>query len=280
MNDPVPAKHDLAALLEVAEGAARAAGRLIHDERPDDLRVTATKTSPVDVVTAMDTAAEALLLERLLEARPDDGMLGEEGGLRSGTSGLTWVVDPIDGTVNYLYDIPAYAVSVAVVEGQPSPRSWTVLAGCVFNPATGEMWTATLGGGAHLDGVTLPGPADVPLERALLGTGFGYTVPRRRSQSRVLASLLPKVRDIRRIGSAALDLCALATGRLDGYYERGLQPWDHAAGALIASESGARVTGPGGVAPSEELVVAARPGLHARLVEELSVLGAARDDDA
>lgn len=279
MTGPATGERDLAALLAVAEHAARAAGRLVRDERPDDLGVSATKTSPVDIVTAMDTAAEELLLTRLLAARPDDGVLGEEGGLRSGTSGLTWVVDPIDGTVNYLYGIPAYAVSVAVVEGQPNPQSWQVLAGCVHNPATGETWTATAGGGARLDGEPVPGPAEVPLDRALIGTGFGYTASRRRSQARVLAALLPKVRDIRRIGSAALDLCALASGRLDGYYERGLQPWDHAAGALVAAESGARVTGPGGVAPSAELVIAARPALHARLVEELGVLGAARDDE-
>ncbi len=275
---PDRARPDLADLVRLAEESARAAGALVHGGRPDQVRVAATKTSPVDVVTAMDTAAEALVLDHLLRARPDDGVLGEEGGLRSGTSGLTWVVDPIDGTVNYLYDIPAYAVSVAVVEGQPEPSGWNVLAGCVHNPSTGETWTAGAGGGAFLDGRRLEGPAEVRLAMALVGTGFGYLATRRQHQAAVLAELLPQVRDIRRIGSAALDLCALATGRLDAYFERGLQPWDQAAGVLIAREAGARVTGPRGLHPSEELVVGAAPGLHAQLVQRLDELGADRDD--
>lgn len=264
---------DLAAL---AERAARAAGALIGQGRPDRVQVASTKTSPVDVVTAMDTAAEALVVELLLAERPDDGVLGEEGGLRAGRSGLTWVVDPIDGTVNYLYGIPAYAVSIAVVQGQPEPSGWTVLAGCVHNPSTGETWTATAGGGAFLDGRRLAGPAEVALDRALVGTGFGYVASRRRQQAAVLQALLPQVRDIRRIGSAALDLCALAGGRLDAYYERGLQPWDQAAGVLVAREAGARVTGPRGLHPGEDLVVGAAPRLHADLVRRLDELGADR----
>jgi myo-inositol-1(or 4)-monophosphatase len=264
-------------LVALAERVALAAGALVRDGRPDRVQVASTKTSPVDVVTAMDTAAEALLLEQLLAARPDDGLLGEEGGLRAGTSGLTWVVDPIDGTVNYLYGIPAYAVSVAVVQGQPEPAGWTVLAGCVHNPQTGETWTATAGGGAFLDGRRLEGPAEVPLDRALVGTGFGYVAERRRQQATVLQQLLPRVRDIRRAGSAALDLCALATGRLDAYYERGLQPWDQAAGVLVAREAGARVTGPRGLHPGEDLVVGAAPRLQAELLGLLDELGAERD---
>ncbi len=265
-------------LLEIAVHAAMAAGRLVRG-RPAQVSVASTKTSPVDVVTEMDTAAEALIVEQLLARRPGDGVLGEEGGLRPGSSGLTWVVDPIDGTVNYLYGIPAYAVSIAVVSGQPEPGGWTVLAGCVLNPVTEEVWTATAGGGAHVNGEPLPGPAEVALDQALVGTGFGYTRARRRGQGRVLAALLPAVRDIRRAGSAALDLCALASGRLDAYYERGLQPWDQAAGALVAIEAGARVSGPGGVSPSEELVVAAAPRLHASLLLRLAELDACRDED-
>ncbi|GAB2679729.1 inositol monophosphatase family protein [Thalassiella azotivora] len=255
----------LGELVGLAERVARDAGRLVRDERPADLGVTGTKSSPTDVVTAMDTAAEDLLVRDLLGARPDDGLLGEEGGLRPGTSGLTWVVDPIDGTVNYLYGIPAYAVSVAVVSGEPTPAAWTVLASCVHNPASGETWTATLGGGALLDGHRLTGPAEVPLERALVGTGFGYREDRRRSQARVLAALLPRVRDVRRAGAASLDLCAVATGRLDAYYERGLQPWDLAGGQLVASEAGARVSGLSGLAAGEAMVVAAAPRLAAEL---------------
>jgi len=269
---------DAAELLEIAVHAATAAGRLVRG-RPEQVSVASTKTSPVDVVTAMDTAAETLIVEQLLARRPGDGVLGEEGGLRPGSSGLTWVVDPIDGTVNYLYGIPAYAVSIAVVSGQPEPGGWTVLAGCVLNPVTEEVWTATAGGGAYLNGAPLPGPAEVTLDRALVGTGFGYVQARRRGQGRVLASLLPEVRDIRRAGSAALDLCALASGRLDAYYERGLQPWDQAAGVLVAVEAGARVSGPGGLSPSEELVVAAAPRLHASLLLRLAELDACRDED-
>ncbi|HZI96288.1 MAG TPA: inositol monophosphatase family protein [Actinomycetales bacterium] len=267
----------LAELASLAEHAARAAGDLVRDQRPEDLSVSATKTSPTDVVTAMDTAAEALLADVLLSGRPEDGLLGEEGGLRPGTSGLTWVVDPIDGTVNYLYGIPAYAVSVAVVEGEPEPRAWRVLAACVHNPSSGETWTATLGGGARLDGRAVGGPGSPPLSGALVGTGFGYTTERRRRQGEVVAALLPQVRDIRRAGSAALDLCAVASGRLDAYYERGLQPWDLAAGGLVAAESGASVTGLAGLDADESMVVAARGDLARELSLALTALDAAAD---
>lgn len=256
---------DRAALLALAERIARAAGDLVRDQRPDSLRVSSTKSSPTDVVTAMDLAAEALLRSELARERPDDGVLGEEEGLRAGTSGLTWVLDPIDGTVNYLYGLPAYAVSVAVVtagDGGPDaplgPLTWEVLAGCVHNPATGETWTASAGSGAHLDGRSLtplvPEPADAaptdpgradPAEQArgrlagaLVGTGFGYRSQVRTEQAGIVAALLPLVRDVRRIGSAALDLCAVGSGRLDLYYERGLRPWDMAAGSLVVTEAG------------------------------------------
>ena len=264
-------------LLSLAERAARAAGALIVAERPDDLSVTATKSSPTDVVTAMDTAAEALLVETLAAARPEDGVLGEEGGRQGGSSGLTWVLDPIDGTVNYLYRIPAYAVSVAVVSGSPRPAEWTVLAGCVHDPVSGETWTAAAGAGAFLDGRRLAVNRDVPLERALVGTGFGYTRTRREGQARVLAQLLPRVRDVRRAGAASLDLCAVASGRLDGYYERGLKPWDLAAGGLVAAEAGARVTGLAGSRAGEDMVIAAAPDLARDLDEVLTRLDAARD---
>jgi myo-inositol-1(or 4)-monophosphatase len=261
-------------LLALAERAARAAGDLVRDGRRDDLAVSATKSSPTDVVTEMDTAAESLLARILLTERPEDGLLGEEGGLRPGTSGLTWVVDPIDGTVNYLYRVPAYAVSVAVVAGEPDPQTWTVLAGCVHNPETGETWTATRGGGARLNGRPVPGPEEVAMSQALVGTGFGYTVERRRRQAQVVATLLPRVRDIRRFGAASLDLCAVATGRLDAYYERGLKPWDLAAGGLVAEESGARLAGLGGLLAGESMVVAAAPLLTGELGRLLTEAGA------
>lgn len=263
----------LVELRALAEDAARAAGRLVRD-RPERLSVAATKSSPTDVVTAMDTAAEALLVDLLATRRPHDGLLGEEGGLREGSSGLTWVVDPIDGTVNYLYGIPAYAVSVAAVHGRPEPGRWEPLAGCVHNPATGETWTAAAGLGASLDGRPVTVNRGVPLERALVGTGFGYTVERRREQARVLAELLPRVRDVRRAGAASLDLCAVASGRLDAYYERGLKPWDLAAGQLVASEAGATVTGLAGRPAGEAMVVAAAEELARPLADALADVGA------
>jgi myo-inositol-1(or 4)-monophosphatase len=281
MSEPPsgPSDAERSALLDLAERAARTAGELVRSARRGRVTVEDTKSSPTDVVTEADRATEALLRELLLAERPDDGVLGEEAGTQGGGSGLTWVVDPIDGTVNYLYDIPAYAVSVAVVTGSVAvPGRWAPVAGCVHNPATGETWTAASGLGAHLDGERLldAGPPP-PLDRALVATGFGYVSARRRAQARVVADLLPRVRDIRRIGASSLDLCGVAAGRVDAYYERGLNPWDFAAAWLVATESGVGVRGPRGNAPSGELLVAARPPLVDVLAEELDRLGADRD---
>jgi myo-inositol-1(or 4)-monophosphatase len=275
-----PSDGELATLLELAERAARAAGDLVRTARAGRVTVEHTKSSPTDVVTEADRAAEALLRELLRAERPDDAVLGEEGGVQSGASGLTWVVDPIDGTVNYLYGIPVYAVSVAVVEGTVAvPGQWSPVAGCVHNPATGETWTAARGLGAHLDGERLRDRGTPPpLDRALVSTGFGYLSQRRRSQARVVADLLPRVRDIRRIGVSSLDLCSVAAGRADAYYERGLNPWDFAAAWLVATESGVGVRGPHAGPPSGELLVAARPPLLDVLAEELDRLRADRDD--
>jgi myo-inositol-1(or 4)-monophosphatase len=265
--------HDLAAL---AERAARAAGDLIRDERPDRLRVSATKTTPTDVVTEMDERSEALLRDLLLGERPGDGLLGEEGAAAAGVSGITWVVDPIDGTVNYLYGLPAFAVSVAAVAGDVRrPGEHQVLAGCVHNPVTGDTFTAARGGGAFLDGRPIRvNDVDDPAQ-ALVATGFGYAAERRRQQARVVAAVLPQVRDIRRVGSAALDLCHVACGRVDAYFERGLQPWDLAAGALVAQEAGAVVSGMAGAPAGEQFVLAAGPSLHAALER---ILGPLRPD--
>ena len=275
----VPADTERTALRELAERAARAAGDLARTARAGRISVEDTKSSPTDVVTEADRAAEDLLRRLLRAERPDDAVLGEEGGTQTGGSGLTWVVDPIDGTVNYLYGIPVYAVSVAVVEGDPAvPGGWSPVAGCVHNPASGETWTAARGLGAHLDGrqlpVHLPPP---PLDRALVSTGFGYTSQRRRAQARVVADLLPRIRDVRRIGVSSLDLCSVAAGRADAYYERGLNPWDFAAAWLVATECGVSVRGPRGGAPSGELLVAARPPLVDVLAAELDRLRADRD---
>ncbi len=243
----------------------RAAGRLVVDERPADLGVS-SKSSETDPVTEMDQRSQELVLAMLAELRPDDAVLGEEEGGRPGTSGVTWVVDPIDGTVNYLYGIPAYAVSLAAVVGDPStPGAWEAVAGAVLGPDTDELFHAHRGGGARLTtraGTrTLRATDATDLAMALVGTGFGYAAEMRARQGAALAELLPQVRDIRRHGSAALDLCGVAAGRLDAYYETSLNAWDRAAGELVAREAGAVIGGPVGDVADGDLTWAAAPGL-------------------
>ncbi|PRY47938.1 myo-inositol-1(or 4)-monophosphatase [Geodermatophilus tzadiensis] len=232
-----------AVLLDLAVATAREAAALIARERGSAAAAVDVKSSPTDVVTAVDTAAERLITGRLLEARPDDGLLGEEGADRQGTSGVRWVVDPIDGTVNFLYGLRGYAVSIAAqVDG-------STVAGAVLDVPTGELFTATVGGGAYLstpaepEPVRLAGNRPGSLGQTLVATGFGYRVEQRRAQGAVVAELLTEVRDIRRQGCASLDLCSVAAGRVDAYYELDLKPWDHAAGALVAAEAGLVVTG-------------------------------------
>jgi myo-inositol-1(or 4)-monophosphatase len=260
-------------LLEIALGIAQRAGELVRQRRAEGVSLAASKSSPEDIVTFADKESEELIRSLLAEARPNDGFFGEESGAELGTSGLTWVVDPIDGTVNYAYGIPLYAVSIAVVEGEPDPQTWRALAGAVVNPALGETYTATAGGGSFLNGRRLEVATGVQLPLALVGTGFSYTAERRTRQMDVVRGLIHEVRDIRRIGSAALDLCSVASGRLDVYYERGLNPWDHAAGALVASEAGARVGALDGARGGRELIIAAEPGLYDRFAPLLSALG-------
>ncbi|WP_372592837.1 inositol monophosphatase family protein [Actinotalea sp.] len=267
---------DVPALVLLAEQLAREAGDLVRT-RPETVAVAATKSSAADVVTAMDMAAEDLLRRRIAQARPLDGILGEEHGHEPGTSGVTWVLDPIDGTVNYLYGIPAYAVSVAAVTGGLDPASWTVLAGCVHAVVDGRTWTAGQGHGAFLDGRRLERREDRGLDGALLGTGFGYTADRRRHQAEIVAALLPRVRDIRRMGSAAMDLCTVGSGGLDVYYERGLNPWDMAAGMLVASEAGAEVIGLRGEGPGLSMTVAGPRTATRELAEFLAARDADRD---
>lgn len=265
-------------LLETATRIAVQAGELARTRRIEGVSVAASKSTAVDIVTHADREVEALIRGLLADARPDDGFFGEESDAEPGTSGLTWVVDPIDGTVNYLYGIPQYAVSIAVVEGDPDPLTWSALAGAVVNPESGERFTATAGGGALLDGRQIRVSADVAPDRALVGTGFGYRADVRLEQARVLVPLLGEVRDIRRLGAASLDLCAVACGRLDAYFERGLQPWDHAAGALIAREAGARVTGWDGAPPSADFTLAADAPL-AEFLESFLTMAASTGHD-
>lgn len=257
---PDPALLD--ELLDVALEAATRAGALLRDGRPADLGVAATKSSPVDVVTEMDLASEKLILELIGTRRPDDGYLGEEGADQAGTSGIRWVVDPLDGTVNYLYGLPSWGVSVAAeLDGQ-------AVVGVVAVPARGELFHAVLGRGAYLDGAPIRCRPAPPWGQALVATGFGYVQSLRVRQAEVLLALMPEIRDIRRAGAAAVDFCDLAAGRLDAFYERGLQPWDRAAGALIAAEAGARTGGEQG------LTYTAPPGTFERLEERLLALRA------
>ncbi len=187
------------------------------------------------MVSDADRDAEALIRDLLHAERPDDGLLGEEGAQADGASGRRWVVDPLDGTTNYLYRFPAWVVSVALEDEAGG------LAGVVHDPLHRETFTAARGGGARLNGREIAVSGVETLDTALIGTGFGYAADRRAAQAAVVAELLPRVRDIRRAGAAALDLCMVACGRLDGYYERGLNAWDWSAGSLIASEAGAVV---------------------------------------
>jgi myo-inositol-1(or 4)-monophosphatase len=222
-------------LLELALRVAREAGELVRTRREVGVRVAATKSSATDMVTDADRASEALILERILSARPDDGVLGEEGSDTAGSSGVRWVVDPIDGTVNYFLGLPQYAVSLGVeVDG-------VVQVGVVVNAATGAEYTGVRGRGATCDGRRIEVRASRPLDRSVVSTGFNYELAVRERQAGAVGRLLVQVADIRRFGSCALDLCALASGQSDGYVEEGCNPWDYAAGGLIAEEAGAVV---------------------------------------
>ena len=247
-------------VIEVAVEAAVAAGAELLAHRSGGVRGVTTKSSDTDLVSDADRAAEQLIVARITSAFPRDGILGEEGATKDGDSGRRWVIDPLDGTTNFVYGLDSFCVSIGV-EDESGP-----LAGCVHDPVRGETFRAWRGGGAELNGTPIRPSATEQLEQALLGTGFSYRMDQREWQARVVSALVPRVRDIRRIGSAALDLCWVAAGRLDGHVERGLAPWDHAAGILIASEAGARVRQP---APSERwgLVSAAAPGIADALFE-------------
>ena len=229
-----------------------------------------SKSTDTDLVTSTDRASERWLVEQILASRPDDGVLGEEGADRPGSSGVRWIVDPIDGTVNFVLGLPQYAVSVAAeVDG-------VVVAGAVVNVVTREVFHGWSGGGAHLGEVSLHGPRAVPLERAVIGTGFSYSAQRRTRQIAVVAGVLPRVADIRRLGSASLDLCAVAAGRLDGYFEAGLNPWDCAAGLVIAAEAGVVLSGLRGRPASGDFTAAAGAGFAPDLFALLTELDADR----
>jgi myo-inositol-1(or 4)-monophosphatase len=262
---------DPVALLDLAVRAAREAAAYVRAERPAGrVDVAATKSSATDPVTVIDRGSERLVVERLLAERPDDGVLGEEGGVREGTSGVRWVIDPIDGTVNFVYGIERYAVSVA------AEHDGEVVAGAVVDVVHGTAWLAARGHGAvrEQDGErrTLLMPEPPPLTSALVGTGFSYDAATRARQGAAVAALLPQVRDVRRLGAATLDLCSVADGTLDAYVEAGLQPWDHAAAGLVVTEAGGVLGGHDG-RPGERLVTAMHPGLEAEFSAAVRACG-------
>ena len=242
---------DPSELVAIAVELAEEAGALLREGQARVRTSVETKSTGTDMVTEMDRAAEALIVDGLLRRRPDDGILGEEGSARAGTSGVRWVVDPLDGTTNYLYGFPSYAVAIgAEVDG-------VSVAGAVRDVVHGETFSAVAGGGAFLDGRRLHVTGPPTLATALVGTGFGYDAERRAAQGDVLRRVLPRVRDVRRAGAAAVDLCWVAAGRLDAFYEVGLAPWDWAAASLVASEAGART-----LRRDDGLHVAAPPQLY------------------
>jgi myo-inositol-1(or 4)-monophosphatase len=226
-----------AELLGLAESIARETGALLLERFAQERRGVVSKTSPTDLVSQADLDAEGLIRDRLAAARPHDAILGEEGDdyVPDEPSGLRWVVDPLDGTTNFLFGIPQWAVSVAVEDEHGA------IAGVVFDAPRGELWAATRGGAATVDGVPVSGSTREDLATALVATGFGYDAEVRETQAEVIGRVLPQVRDLRRAGAAALDLAWTAAGRYDAYFERGVQPWDVAAGRLLCERAGLSV---------------------------------------
>jgi myo-inositol-1(or 4)-monophosphatase len=258
-------------LLKIAVRVARDAAATARRMRSEAITDVQTKSTDTDVVTAADKAVERQVVEALRRDRPGDGVLGEEYGDSATTDpgAVRWILDPIDGTVNYLYGLPQYAVSLAAeVDG-------VVVAGVVHNAATGDEWTAVRGGGGWRGDRRLSGSARTTLDQTLLATGFGYDAARRAHQGRVIAELITQVRDIRRFGAASLDLCMAAEGSVDAYFEKGLNPWDHAAGGLIAQEAGLVVSGIDGAPASGEMLIAAPPAIFPQLHKALAALNAA-----
>lgn len=241
-------------LLALATDIALEAGNLLVARLNDVRTAVSTKSTATDMVSEVDRESEALIVRRILQARPHDGVLGEEGASRDGTSGVRWVIDPLDGTTNYLYGIPAFAVAIGVEADDE------VVAGVVHDAVRRETFRASRGGGAFRNAQAIRVSGQPLLAHALIGTGFGYDAEKRRRQGQRLVSVVPQIRDIRRAGSAALDLCSVACGRLDGYYEEGLQRWDYSAASLIVSEAGGNF-----LREEDSMVFAAGPALFGQL---------------
>lgn len=248
-------------LVAIAETVARAAGQLLMD-RPDSFTLT-EKSSAVDFATQMDEQAERLIVKSLLAVRPDDGIIAEEGAAQQSKSGITWVIDPLDGTVNYLYGLPGWNISIAAKDKDG------VVAGVVYAPSVGALWKAAKGGGAFLNNKAIKCNDPINLNMALIATGFSYDLELRKEQGSRIQRLIPQIRDIRRNGAAAVDLCYVAMGAVDAYFESSLKEWDFAAGGLIATEAGAIISGRSGGAPDGDMVVCAGPSLHAQLLAQI-----------
>jgi len=253
--------------LEFLIGTAVAAGKTLL-QRPDAIQIN-TKSSSTDVVTHMDEQSEQFIVDCIRTTYPGDGILGEEGTSVPSGTGRTWIIDPLDGTVNYLYGIPYWAVSI----GLRDDATGAGILGAVYAPALDALYVAIAGNGAWKQfGQTwrlLGASACEDLGQALMGTGFGYAISRRMKQSRVLTHVLPSVRDIRRLGSCAIDLCLVASGELDGFYEEGVNPWDHAAGALMVREAGGKVSGLFGAPESDSMLLATTSHIYDDLLRIL-----------
>jgi len=248
-----------AELRELAERVAREAGAQLLEAFAGPAIEVEAKSTPTDLVSAADQAAEDLISARIAAARPDDGFLGEEGGDETGSSGLRWVVDPLDGTTNFLFGIPQWAVSIAVEDADG------VVVGVVYDPPRDELWAAERGGPATLGGKPVRGSERTELATALVATGFGYDAEVRRAQAATVAALLPEVRDVRRFGAAALDLAWCAAGRFDAFYERGVKHWDVAAGSLLCECAGLVVEPLAEAPPQGSGILVATPALADRL---------------
>jgi myo-inositol-1(or 4)-monophosphatase len=246
-------------LLALATDLATRAAELLVDGLGRTRAVVDTKSSPTDMVTEMDEASEVLIVEGIAAARPEDAIVAEEGTAVAGGTGVRWVVDPLDGTTNYLYGLPGFAVSIAVEIDAVAEVA------AVCDPLHRDLFTAVRGRGAWRNGEPIHASVQSDLSRALIGTGFSYDPERRARQAAVLATVLPRVRDIRRYGAASIDLCWVGAGRLDGYYERGLAPWDYSGGALVAREAGALTEDLDGSPPSWDFTLAAGPALFESL---------------
>lgn len=256
-NSGAVSREVRAELLTLAVVVAEEAAEMLRTRREEGVRVASTKSTELDIVTDTDREVESLIRSRLLGSRPNDGFIGEEGEFEIGASGITWVVDPLDGTVNYLYGVGPYAVSIAAVSGSTSPATWNAEVGVVVICPERITYAAAFGAGATANGVEIKASTEERLSHTLISTGFGYDRPARKIQSDVVDLLSQQVRDVRMSGSAAADLCYVASGRLDAYIEQHLHAWDYAAGALIVTEAGGVVSGAHGPRADDDLVIAA-----------------------